>query len=152
MFVPPLVIVSVIVSGVFFLWNYASRVGVYNGLLVSAQAPTGPAEIIGMIDAVIKSLGIHAFVGLISALVSVLSGTITIEPPGGVLGLLLSVLVLTWPIFFGRRIVYEAALDAFQTPDWKDDSVIMLDIFFRSAGVCQVLAWIFGLVLAWISG
>jgi hypothetical protein len=117
MFVPPLVIVSVIVSGVFFLWNYASRVGVYNGLLVSAQAPTGPAEIIGMIDAVIKSLGIHAFVGLISALVSVLSGTITIEPPGGVLGLLLSVLVLTWPIFFGRRIVYEAALDAFQTPD-----------------------------------
>jgi len=146
MFIPPAVVVALFLSGLFFLWNFVRRVTFYNFLLITSQNAVFPAELAGMIDSLVKSLGIHAF---IYAILYVLSSFSIIQLPMlSIAVFLLSIAVFTWPIFFFRRIVYEGVIKAFKTPDWKDDSITLIDIFWRSAGICQALVWIF----TWVSG
>jgi len=147
MYVSPLVMLSVIISGGFFVWNYMSRVSWYNFFLISAQNATFPTELAGACDSIVKSLGIHAFGFCILYILSSLT-IIEIELPVlGTVESLLSILVIAWPIFFSRREVYEAVIKGFKTPDWRDDGSTIVDIFLRSAGVCQILVW----VLSWVS-
>ena len=149
MYLPLSVIAALFLAVVFFVWNFASRVALYNLLSISSQTAAFPTELAGTIDSLIKSLGIHA---IVYVFLYTLASFSVVELPILILGtreFALSVVIFTWPIFFTRRLVYNAVIKAFKTPDWRDDSVTMVDILWRSAGVCQVLVYIFDW-FAWV--
>jgi|YNPMSStandDraft_1061717.scaffolds.fasta_scaffold98816_1 hypothetical protein len=145
MFVPLPFVFASFFAGLFFLFNFGDRVRIYNFFSIIGQAPTFPAEFAGTVDAILKSLGIHGFVYVVLYISSIwvelpMLKSITITQ------FLLSVALLAWPIFYSRRSISDAVLKAFNTPDRKDDLITMVDIFFRSAGVCQLLFWLFMLI------